>query len=246
MCFLLNLLPAGILFLRSEDIRLSVCHFCNLFVGEHVFLNGIRLFLKVHPRRNLLIHRKQEGIRNVARYFGFQCGKIVFRGYAGFQKLCLKGLDAVQLLPGFNFFSGAVGVLVRRRMSAVTVCHHVEKHRAFSALYKRQLPVISVHHCERIHSVDALCMHLVYRNSRSETGDIVVRHCFPVGTTAHGVSVIHNVEQDRQVSFEAFFPQCGILIHCREVHRFIDRSAADGAVPDVAHYNAVFFVDFLV
>ena len=130
-------------------------------------------------------------------------------------------------------------------MSAVTVSHNVQQHRAFSALDERQFSVVCIHNRKRIHSVDAFCMHLVHGNTGSQACYIVISHCLSVCAAAHGISVVHNVKDDRQIALESFFPEGIVLIHGREVHRFVYRPASDGSVSDVADNNAFFLIDLL-
>ena len=109
---LLDLFPAGVLLLRSEHVRLPVCHLRDLLVGEHVFLNGVRLFLKVHSRGDGFIHCQEECLFNVPLHLCLKSCKVFLGGNACLHQLCLEHLDAVDLLPCLNLLSGAVGVLV--------------------------------------------------------------------------------------------------------------------------------------
>ena len=130
-------------------------------------------------------------------------------------------------------------------MSAVTIGDNIKKDRAFAVLRKRKFAVICIYNGQRVHPVDAFRMHLVRCNAGSQTRYVMIGHRFAVGPAAHGISVIHDIEDDGEIPFELLFPQRRILIHGSEVHRLIHRSAADGSIPDIADNDSVFFTHFL-
>ena len=95
-------------------------------------------------------------------------------------------------------------------------------------------------------AVDALGVHLLGVDARTDAGDELLAHRLTVGLATHTVEIVHAVEDDGQAAAQGLVPQVAVLVHAGECDALPHRAAAERGVPDVGHDDAGLAVGPLV
>ena len=95
-------------------------------------------------------------------------------------------------------------------------------------------------------TVNSFSVEIVGTDTGTDTGSDVISHRFAAGLTAHTVTVVDAVEDQRQTALEIFVPEFEVLVHRSKVESFPDRTASHRTVTHVANHHTGLAVDFLV
>ena len=86
-------------------------------------------------------------------------------------------------------------------------------------------------------------MHRLWVHTETNPGEHVETHRLAFGLAAHAVEIVHDVKQDGRMAADFFGPQRVKLIHCGEVHRLPNRTAAYTGIADIGDDNAGLAID---
>ena len=130
-------------------------------------------------------------------------------------------------------------------MTRNTIGNSIHEYRSLSCQKQFLLAGNSIGHCQRIVTVNSLCMHVVGINASTNSCQQLVSHGFTTGLSTHSVEVIEEVEQDWRSSSYILWPQCLVLVHSCHHHGFPYRTATKGCVTYVGNNNTRLSVDSL-
>ena len=131
-------------------------------------------------------------------------------------------------------------------MAAVAVGNHIQQAGAFLLLQKGLLAAEGINNSQRIVAVHALCVPGLWIESGAQTGREGVTHGFTAGLSAHGVLVVHHVDEHRQAALHVSLPEGLELVHAGEGHAFQHRAAGHGAISQVGHHDTLLAVHLLI
>ena len=100
-------------------------------------------------------------------------------------------------------------------MAGVAVGQRVHQHRAALGLEYLELAPHGFNDGQWAVAVDALGVHLLGIHPGADACQEVIAHRLTARLAAHGVLVIHDVEQERQTTLHIAFPEGVVLIHRR-------------------------------
>ena len=243
-----DLLHAGALLFGSQHAAFLVAEAVYLFVGEHQALHHHGIGGHVGVGAEFLVRGVAADVGHALLGLGQDLLELVVLGNARFHQVPAVGDDGIHGHPVVDLVLLAVGVLVGHAVAAEAVGKGVQQHGAVAALKDLKLPAHGVDDRQGIEAVHALGVHLVGGKARAQARQHVVGHGLALGLAAHAVAVVEDVEQDGQAAHvpAVIAPQGVELVHAGEVQRFQHGAAAQGAVADVAHHEALFVVALLV
>ena len=213
----------------------------NLLVGEH---DGVDVAVG-DARGGLVVDRQLENVHELVGQRSRVAVDLVLRGQAvGDQQVAVL-LDAVDLLPQLDLFLRAVRGGVRRRVAGEAVGDGVHEDGAAALLEDLLLASGRIRDGQRVEAVDALGVHGLGVEGRTDAGEDLVAHGLAEGLAAHAVEVVEEVEQDRRVATVLLAPQRAELVHRREVHGLPHGATGHGGVTDVGDDDAGLAVDAL-
>ncbi len=131
-------------------------------------------------------------------------------------------------------------------MAAVTVCEHIEQHRASFFFNYFAFTFVGIDHGQRVVTIHPFGMHLLTVHAGTDAGRNAVTHGLTHGLAAHAILVVHDVDDHRQSSVHLSFPEFGELVHRGKVDSLPYRAASQGGVADVGHHQSRFAVHLLV
>ena len=131
-------------------------------------------------------------------------------------------------------------------MATVAVGNHIQQAGAFLLLQEGLLAAEGIDNSQRIVTVHALSVPGFRIESRTQTGREGVSHGFSAGLAAHGVLVVHHVDEHRQAALHVSLPEGLELVHAGESHAFQHRAAGHGAVAQVGHDDTLLAVHLLI
>ncbi len=130
-------------------------------------------------------------------------------------------------------------------MAGEAVGERIEEDRSAAFAEDLLLAADGVDDREGVVAVDALGVHLLGVDARTDAREDVVAHRLAGGLAAHAVLIVEDVEDDRESALVRAFPEHLVLVHRGEAERFPHRSAAHRSVADVGDDDAGLRVDFL-
>src|ERR1035441_1059428 len=111
-------------------------------------------------------------------------------GHPDLDQFVTESGDRIGRLPAFDLFLGPVARSVGRRVAADAVRSRVQQNRPAALLNHLPLAPESVDHRQGVVAVDALRVHLVRVDSRSDARDELHSHGLAEGLAAHPVEVV--------------------------------------------------------
>ena len=130
-------------------------------------------------------------------------------------------------------------------MSKQTVSYNIQENRAFATLCQRQLTAVCIDYCQRIVSVNSLCMKLTLRHTGSHTCQFTITHGLSASLSTHAVRVVINIEDQGKSALFAFLPKSTVLIHSCKGKSLPYRTPSHGTVSQIGYHYAILIVAFL-